>query len=296
MLICQSVVLHNISLHVFLFILFEKDLKYKEQKRKRQHDRLFQAPDTGKEYKIVNGKEYFLQNVAIEDIYVAEKSSCLIYREAVPGQELVVRKSDGTVEAVEIEKEGCLIVQNATLDGKPVLNTDGSVNEYQMEKATFEKKYVEVDSEAGFAKPKGGIQYFYKVPEDIAVMVPWGENGSPIPLKVDAGSYLNVTNLDDVYGIDAPIFDKTYAKPSLSDLCDQASNMHNSLNGLENGSDEYIAQALKMFATDRAVDLAVGVDGPATSQQVELINELAKLDVDDKGQVVSHDEERELDK
>lgn len=82
-------------------------------------------------------------------------------------------------------------------------------------KKTLAKKYVADTSvkAAGkdvFYRPAGGVQTFMQVKEDIAVMVPWGENGADIPLTIDAGGYLNVTNPDDIYGIAETEFNETY--------------------------------------------------------------------------------------
>ena len=41
--------------------------------------------------------------------------------------------------------------------------------------------------------------------------VPWGENGALVPQHLRAGSYLNITDVNDIYGIAEQEFYETYA-------------------------------------------------------------------------------------
>ena len=59
-------------------------------------------------------------------------------------------------------------------------------------------------------KPKEQEQEFMRLSEDVALSVPWGENGKDILMIVDKGGYLNITDRDDVYGIAENDFNETY--------------------------------------------------------------------------------------
>jgi hypothetical protein len=76
---------------------------------------------------------------------------------------------------------------------------------------TLHKKYnVPENFEGGFVPPKGSDQYFMQVQDGVTIQVPWGENGSLIPQTIKAGGYLNITDMDDVYGIAEEEFNETY--------------------------------------------------------------------------------------
>ena len=45
---------------------------------------------------------------------------------------------------------------------------------------------------------------------NLLVYVPWGENGKLIPQYIEAGGFLNITNLSDIYGVAEKEFKSTY--------------------------------------------------------------------------------------
>lgn len=142
---------------------------------------------------------------------VAEKTACVIARKGVSGEEIPVYTANGNLEATEVCGENKWIVTRADLDGNPVIDDYGHRNTWQISDETFKKKYdVEHMTENGFVKPNGGKQDFIQVDKDIAVMVPWGENRKLIPQTIDAGGYLNITNMPKTYGIAAAEFEDTY--------------------------------------------------------------------------------------
>lgn len=146
-------------------------------------------------------------------VILAEKSGCVFARKAdAKGEYITVYTSNGTEEVKqEFAPAGAWILTRATLDGKVVLNAAGKPNSWVPKAGVFEKKYdVANMRDDGFTKPKGGVQKFVRISEDIAIMVPWGENGALIPQNLEAGSVLNVTNLDDIYGIAEIEFSETY--------------------------------------------------------------------------------------
>lgn len=65
---------------------------------------------------------------------------------------------------------------------------------------------------------------FVRVEEDIAIMVPWGENGAPVPLKIDAGEYIDITHLDKgvALHVDEETFQEKYSITSIERLSPHA--------------------------------------------------------------------------
>ena len=169
----------------------------------------------GKPFEIIkDGTKYAIElQKKGEKTYSAEKSGCVIARMVEPGEKIETYSQAGILEASETGIKGCVLLTKAGLDGKPVVDEHGHVNQWQAEEATFRKKYdvpegpIQADS---FAKPKGGLQEFIPVDKDVAFMVPWGENGSLIPQTIEKGGLMNFTNPDDIYGISARDFKDTY--------------------------------------------------------------------------------------
>ena len=164
-------------------------------------------------FKNVQANEYVteLMNSGANIIF-AEKSGCVFARKTTQTEELEVYTASGILEAVETVAAGSWILTRATLDGEVVLNAAGKPNSWSPKAGVFEKKYdVANMREDGFTKPKGGVQEFVRIAEDITIMVPWGENGALIPQNLEAGAVLNVTNPWDIYGIAEIEFAETYA-------------------------------------------------------------------------------------
>lgn len=59
----------------------------------------------------------------------------------------------------------------------------------------------------GVAKSRGTPQYFIRIKENIKLETSWGELQF-----LKAGSALNVSNLNDIYGINKEEFEDTYRK------------------------------------------------------------------------------------
>ena len=144
---------------------------------------------------------------------VAEKTGAVIAHLVTPEEapvSLEVYTKNGNLEATEHVDAGKVIVTRADMDTqKPVIDSYGHTNSWSMDADKFQKKYdnPEID---GFSRPKGGLQKFIQIPQDLTIYVPWGENGSLVPQNLKAGSYLNITNPKDVYGIAQEEFQETY--------------------------------------------------------------------------------------
>ena len=124
-------------------------------------------------------------------------------RPGIVGEEIVTNTSEGIETKNTIEEEGDMVVTNP--DGE----------EYIIKSAIFTKRY-EATEVPGVYKPKGGPQQFIQIEEPISFIAPWGQE-----MNIAADGYLNVTNPDDLYGIQPQEFAETYA------LCDEAGNFLN---------------------------------------------------------------------
>lgn len=123
----------------------------------------------------------------------------------VPGEKITTVMKDGHVEVSNVAVK---VDENGNADWI-VTNPDGE--RYAVPHAKFIKRYeLEVGADGKHA-PIGAPIEVIEVPEEITFNVPWGENGSPVPMTIRAGGYLNITNLKDIYGIQKDEFENTYA-------------------------------------------------------------------------------------
>lgn len=165
---------------------------------------------------IADGPRYarFLTGRGVPTL-LAEKSGSVVARRAVPGERVRTWSQDGIAEADEVGREGCFFLTKAGPDGRPLVDAHGHENMWQVDEATFRKKYdVPEDGVVDGATvdvKKGQPQDFIQVDRDVAFLVPWGENGANILQFVAKGGYMNVTDPSDVYGISERDFEDTYS-------------------------------------------------------------------------------------
>ncbi|MBQ4227478.1 MAG: hypothetical protein II697_04680 [Clostridia bacterium] len=169
----------------------------------------------GKRYRIVDGKAYaitLLESSARS--FPARKSECVLARPAIEGEEILTYIQNGQLEAPEIGQAGCWHLTRCDGEGRPHVDAFGHKNVWQVDDATFRKKYdwEHMRPSDGFTRPRGGVQRFVRVSEDIALPKPWGENGSTVYQTLDANGYLNVTDLEDVYGVAEAEFSALYER------------------------------------------------------------------------------------
>lgn len=96
------------------------------------------------------------------------------------------------------------IVTKVDEQGNPIIDNNGQSNQWIIEDSVFKRKY-EVDPKNTFLfKPKCGPQTFVEIPDNI-ILDQWGSE-----MKIGAGGYINITNIDDIYGISKRDFEDTY--------------------------------------------------------------------------------------
>lgn len=166
----------------------------------------------GKDYETVNAAQYvkYLKSIGAKTIS-AKKSGYVTARKAIPGEKIVVYISNGNQEVTESAGEGQWLLTRADDKGKPVIDKFGHKNEWFVDDETFRRKYDTANmGENGFVKPFGVSQTFIETDRDIAIMVPWGENGSLVPQIIDKGGFLNIEDTNAVYGVAREEFFETY--------------------------------------------------------------------------------------
>lgn len=89
-------------------------------------------------------------------------------------------------------------------NGNIIVDNNGHFNQWIIDDTTFKKKY-EIDPEnSSLCRPKGGTQIFVQIPDNI-ILNQWGSD-----MQIAAGGYINITNVNDMYGISNRDFEDTY--------------------------------------------------------------------------------------
>ena len=114
--------------------------------------------------------------------------------QAKGGEEIVTVLADGTKETKNIAKAGDWIVTNP------------GGERYIVDGAKFTKKYeAAAELGEGWFKPKGAPQQFRQIKADMKMMASWGEEQT-----LRKGAYVNVTDINDLYGVAEQEFNDTY--------------------------------------------------------------------------------------
>ena len=96
------------------------------------------------------------------------------------------------------------IVTKVDDNGNVIVDNNNHPNQWIIDDTTFRKKY-EVDSNnPSLFRPKGGPQIFVQISDNI-ILNQWGSD-----MKIAAGGFINITNVDDMYGISQRDFEDTY--------------------------------------------------------------------------------------
>ena len=165
--------------------------------------------------KIENLKAYVHEMISNgAQIIVGEKSARIAARPGVPGKERIISWSVDADGKPVLEKDAMVSVdESGTPDWvvtkideqeNDIVDANGHINQWIISAMIFSKKYEVVSEHPGVYKPVGGSQRFIRLNEGIHI-VQWGEEWN-----VDAGGYINITNMDDMYVISGRDFDDTY--------------------------------------------------------------------------------------
>ena len=144
----------------------------------------------------------------------AVKNGCILARDGVVGEQIETwSEKDGEaclerVSSVTLDpktgKPGH-VVTKATKTGEAIVDKHGHTNDWIIDDSVFQRKYVAAPERGqGVYIPAGGPQIFIEIQEDITIHQ-WGEE-----MTIGKGGYINITNVDDMYGISARDFTDTY--------------------------------------------------------------------------------------
>ena len=144
----------------------------------------------------------------------AEKFARIIARQGKVGETVVSwsvdaegREVQEKVAQVQVDKQTNQlgwIVTKVDEQGNIIIDKNNHPNQWIIDDTTFKKKY-EVDPEnPSLFRPKGGTQIFVQIPDNI-ILNQWGSD-----MQIAAGGYINITNVNDMYGISQRDFLDTY--------------------------------------------------------------------------------------
>ena len=164
-------------------------------------------------YRKINDIKDYLDQTPYNVCVNAKKNGYIMARPAEDGERISVMTSDGHKEAQEVAKPGDWVATRAYENGTPHVDEHGNVNSWLMSEDTLAKKYnmgQKLENGERMFAPRGEEQKFMRVSENVALSVPWGENGAPIDQYIKEGGWLNITNENDIYGIAEQEFFDTY--------------------------------------------------------------------------------------
>ena len=170
------------------------------------------------EYRKVDTKEYVEAGLADGslEVFEAAKHARIGAVKGEAGQEVIswsedengnpIQEKVATVTADEETGETGWIATKTDADGHPTVDKNGHENQWIIDDETFRKKY-EVDPEhPDIFKPVGGPQKFVETKEALTISQ-WGDE-----MNMPKGSFINITNPDDMYAINPRDFYDTYTR------------------------------------------------------------------------------------
>ena len=108
-------------------------------------------------------------------------------------------------EIVTVMKDNHKETKNTVKNEGDMVVTNPSGEQYIIEAKTFAKKYEIDPHNPERYRPIGGLQEFMILKENVMFEAPWGEQ-----MMIKKGGALNVTNMDEIYGIQQSEFNETY--------------------------------------------------------------------------------------
>lgn len=169
-------------------------------------------------YRKVNTKEYVEAGLADGSLeaFEATKHARIAAVKGEEGQEVIswsedengnpIKEKVANVSVDEETGETGWIVTKTDSEGNPIVDRNGHMNQWIIGDTKFRKKY-EVDPEnPSIYKPVGGPQKFVETNEDLTISQ-WGEE-----MNMPKGSFINITNPDDMYAINPRDFNDTYTR------------------------------------------------------------------------------------
>ena len=144
----------------------------------------------------------------------AEKFARIIARQGTVGETVVSWSADS--QGNEIQEKVAQVQVDAQTNqpgwiatkvdeqGNIIIDNNGHSNQWIIDDTTFKKKYETDPENPSLCRPKGGPQIFVQITDNI-ILNQWGSD-----MQIAAGGYINITNVDDMYGISQRDFEDTY--------------------------------------------------------------------------------------
>lgn len=146
--------------------------------------------------------------------FKAEKFARIIAEQGIVGEEVISWSTDKDgkpikekVDSIKIDEKTNnpgWIATKANEQGNPIIDGNGKLNQWIIQDSVFKAKYEPDSENHGLYKPAGGIQIFVRIPDNI-ILNQWGQE-----MKIAEGGYINISNIDDMYGISKRDFEDTY--------------------------------------------------------------------------------------
>lgn len=144
----------------------------------------------------------------------AEKFARIIAKQGKKGETVIswsvdsqgneIQEKVAQVQVDEQTNQPGWIATKVDGNGNIIVDNNNHPNQWIIDDKTFRKKY-EIDPEnPNLCRPKGGTQIFVQISDNI-ILNQWGSD-----MKIAAGGYINITNVDDMYGISQRDFEDTY--------------------------------------------------------------------------------------
>ena len=158
-----------------------------------------------KEFQVIENLEaYARQLMSSQKIITAKKDCNVTARKVKLGEVVDTRPRTEVAGKIYTFSETTRVVDEGKVDNIAVTNPDGE--EYLLAPHKFKERYT-VDAKGNIVS-KGEPQEFVVVPDDIIITpTTWGGDTQVIC----KGGVLNVTNLNDIYGITNVAFKRTYS-------------------------------------------------------------------------------------
>ena len=144
----------------------------------------------------------------------AEKFARIIARQGNVGETVIswsvdtqgneIQEKVAQVQIDEQTNQPGWIATKVDEQGNVIIDNNGHSNEWIIADSTFKKKYEIDPKNASLYRPKGGPQIFVQITDNI-ILNQWGSD-----MQIAAGGYINITNVDDMYGISQRDFEDTY--------------------------------------------------------------------------------------
>ena len=140
----------------------------------------------------------------------AQKDAMIVARQGTVGEIVETYSVGGVLETVNTVESDPVTNQpdwivTKVKNGEVVVDEFGHKNEWIVTDSDFHNKYEIDPNNPMFWNSKEAPQTFIQIPDDIAFVDPSGE-----PMNIVAGGYLNVTDCNEIYGVQERDFNDTY--------------------------------------------------------------------------------------